>query len=307
MILAYMVNIIFFKEFNRMLSVNKFYLQYQEGRYTKQETSSHLLGEIFKSPWYFNLNDFTEDEISSFLVWVYKHIPKILDNYNENTSSFITYFTNAIRLLVKSWRRQIIKDSILQNILDNHHYIESRNDTCIVSEPPILYTTTKNKDIDLKGPLSKKHRLTILVLALRSLYTLNQSVIDKIPSLTGISQEEFHQWIETIKEKMKNKKHIYDELERKININYILSQQYEIELQNLNPDTSHYMTLNRKYLFYKKRLHQLRMLRNRYKLRPTNKLIEETLNIPIGSMRRIIDNAEKYINQIQKLIDPKKD
>lgn len=290
-----------------MLTVNKIYTEFQKGNFTRKESSSHLLGEIFKSPWYYSLEGLSEDEISSFLVWVHSRIPKILDNYDTESSSFITYFTTAIRLLVKSWRRDFIKDTLLQDILDNHHYKEFSQDDYVLSEPNLPYGTSKASKINLKKPLSTRHTLTILVLTLRSIYTLNQSVIDKIPSLTGIPREEFNRYVDTIKDKMKDKKQVYDELELKINRNFIFYQQYEIELQKLNPDTAQYLAIKRKYQFYKKRLNQLRQLRNNFKLHPSNKLVEDTLKIPIGTVRRIVANAEKNISQIQQLLDPQKD
>lgn len=290
-----------------MLTVNKIFLQYRAGYYTREETVSRLLAEIFKSPRYYNLEYLSEDEISNFLLWILPHVSRLLDSYDEKTSSFITYFTSAIRLRVKGWKRQCIKDTVLQNVLDTYHYKESNYDECIVSEQSFSYATDKKIDINLKTPLSKRQTLTILVLSLRSIFTLNQNIIDTIPSLTGISREKFEQYIHTIKEKMKGKKQNYDELERRINRDYILTQQYEVELQNIKPDTAHYETLKRKYFFYRERLYKLRKMRVKCKLIPSNRLIEETLNIPIGGTRRIIANAEKYINQIQQLLDPKKD
>jgi DNA repair ATPase RecN len=125
-----------------------------------------------------------------------------------------------------------------------------------------------------------------------------------IPILTGISASDFQQYLKTIEEKMKVKLEYYKKLENRINMSYILCQQYAMELSNLTAGCCQHDVILRKYENQKKKHQELRQRLKDFNLRPSNKTIEEILHLPEGSVRRIIAKADKSINQIRSLLDP---
>lgn len=290
-----------------MLAVNRIYMQYKAQKISRQEAISFLLAEIFKSPRYYHLGSLDEDEVSCFIVWIHDHIPKILDNYNEETSSFITYFTSAVRIRFRGWRRDFVKKRIFQSILDAQHRSEQAD------HPLHGYSVAETAQDYLAGtrrrrtPLSTRQALTVLVLALRSLHTLNGSIIDRIPALTGVSRQEFHGYMARIEEGMRKKKALFDHLEARINRAYILQQQYALELSSLDADSHQYFLVEHQYQHQREVLQRLRTLRQRFKLRPSGRLIEEALGIPSGSVRRILLHADRRIAQIRQLLDQEKE
>ena len=287
-------------------TVNKIYLQYRAKELTRDETESLLLAEIFKSPKYYGLTNPNEDEVSSFLLWIHHHIPSILEKYNPEESTFLTYFTTAIRLRYRSWRRQVVKERLIQEILDTHHYqesLENEEHFLEVAEIEPVYTTNGNQKLQPRHPLSTKQVTTILVLALRSIHSLSDSIISKIPPLTGISQDQFQRCLERIEEHIEKKKKLQQQLERKINRTYIFYQQHKQELEALDPSMSQYHIVAHQYKYKQKLLEKLRNDRKNICFYPPNKLIEEILNLPHGSVRRILRNAAKHIAQIRELLD----
>lgn len=287
-------------------TVNKLYLQYRAKELTQKETESLLLAEIFKSPKYYGLENPSEDDISNFLLWIHQYIPIILEKYSPTESTFLTYFTTAIRLRYRSWRRQIVKEKVLQEILDNYHYQESLKNAEYYMEVADLepaYLSGPTKEMQPRYPLSTKQATTVLVLALRSIHILPTSIIERIPPLTGISQVEFQKCTTKIKLYIDKKREQKQELERRINRTYIFCQQHEQELEALDPSMSQYRIVARQYEYRKKLLEKLRNDRKNADFCPPNRLIEEALSLPQGSVRRILRNADKHIAQIRELLD----
>lgn len=289
-----------------MLIVNKIYGRYQNQEISKEEAVSHLLAEIFKSPRYYCMEVLPEDEISNFLVWIHNHIPKILENYKSSSTTFLTYYTSSIRLRFKSWKRLNIKNKYFQDILDNHHYLDyaEQNETeVMVCEKQPEYTPSIDS-VTLKEPLSKRQATTLLVLSLKSYHLLTNKVIEMIPILAGIPANDFYKYIKLIEEKMSDKLDIYKRLENRINMSYILCQQYALELSQMTSECCQYDIVLRRYENQKKKLQLLRQRHKEFNLRPSNKMVEEVLNLPEGSIRRIMAKANKSVDQIRNLLDP---
>lgn len=284
-----------------MYTVNKIFSQLMAKELTRKEVESLLLAEIFKSPKYYGLENSNEDEISSFLLWIHPHIPVIVEKYNPEESSFLTYFTIAVRLRYRSWKRQIVKENILQEILDNHHYQESLDN--VKWEVGELEPSYLDSSVQAHLPLSTKQATTILVLALRSIHLLPNSIIEKIPLLTGISREEFQKCIEKIESHIEGKRQVQQHLERRINRTYICCQQHEQELASMDDTMTQYHLVVHQYEYRKKLLEKLRNDRKKISFYPSNKLIEKTLGLSQGSVRRILINADKQIAQIKSILD----
>lgn len=293
-----------------MLFVNKIYVRFKNQEISKEEAVSHLLAEIFKSPRYYCMEQLPEDEISNFLIWIHPHIPKMLDNYKNSGSTFLTYYTSIVRLRYKSWKRLNIKQQYFQNILDTQQYLdytEPNEKKVTVCELPPDYNSSDDMNINLREPLTKKQAITLLVLSLKSYYLLTNEVTETIPTLTGISTKEFDHYLKVIEEKMRDKLEIHKHLENRVNMSYIICQQYALELSNMAEESYQYDVISRKYENQKKKLEYLRHRHKTFNLKPSNKMVEDVLNLPEGSVRRILAGAGKSIDQIRELLDLKKE
>lgn len=292
----------------RMLQVNKIYSQLNSMEISKQEATSLLLGEIFKSPRYYCMEQLGEDEISNFLLWIYNQIPKIIDNYKNKDSSFLTYYTSSIRYRYRSWKRLNIKQLVFQKILDNHHFHEynEKSSEYLVGEQDFIYSPSSTMKLYLREPLTTKQAVTILVLALKSLKILSSKVIETIPFLTGISTQEFYHYVNLIEAKMSKRIQKFEKIKNRTNTSYILCQQYDLELSTLDTESSQYGIVLQKYQVQQTTLNRLRDKLKHFNLQPSNKMIEEVLSLPDGSVRRILSNADKNIEQVLQLLDPKK-
>lgn len=293
-----------------MLAVNKIYVRYKNREISKEKAVSCLLAEIFKSPRYYCMEQLPEDEISSFLIWIYNHIPKMLENYNEFSTTFLTYFTTSVRLRYKSWRRTNVKQKCFQEVLDTQQYLEytapNENESQVCETLPD-YEPEPESNFNLKEPLTKKQAITLLVLSLKSYYLLSNRVTASIPALTGISPQQFNQYLKSIEDKMQDKLEIRKHLENRVNMTYVMCQQYAMELSNMTMDSCQYQIVSKKYENQKKKLEYLRYRHKTFNLKPSNRMVEDVLKLPEGSVRRILARAGKSIEQIRALLDLKKE
>ena len=183
------------------------------------------------------------------------------------------------------------------------NYAEQNESEVIVCEKQPEYTPSI-ESVNLKEPLSKRQVTTLLVLSLKSYHLLTNKVIETIPILAGISANDFYKYIKLIEEKMSDKLDIYKKLENRINMSYILCQQYALELSQMTSECCQYDIVLRRYENQKKKLQLLRQRHREFNLRPSNKMVEEVLNLPDGSIRRIMAKADKSVDQIRNLLDP---
>lgn len=247
-----------------------------------------------------------EDEVSNFLLWIYNQIPKIIENFKNTDASFLTYYTTSIRYRYRSWKRQNVKQIVFQKILDNQHYLEygEKSGELLVGDQDQVYFTNK-KYFGLREPLTTKQATTILVLALKSFKTLSNRVTETIPYLTGVSAQEFSRYIKLIENKMNKRIQNYEKIEKRTNASYILYQQYTHELTTLDTSSCQYDIVLQRYFVLQNNLNRLRNKLKNFNLQPSNKMIEEVLSLPDGSVRRILSNADKQIKQVLQLLDPK--
>lgn len=293
-----------------MHAADKIYQDYKAQRITQEQAVSKLLGEIYKSPVYYQIQKLNEDDIGDFVVWIHKYIPSILERYDESKSAFLTYFTTAIRLRSKSWHRLNAKRKILSNTLDVHQYAEVASlavkDGFELSEPAVEYCGSTELEPALKKPLAPKDAQFILILALKSVNFLSNTMLEKLPYIIGISPEQFETYLKTINESVHTKLKNFIHAETQVNSSYILCQQYLTELTLLDYKQQQFFLVEKQYQSRCKSLARWRQQRQKCleKLKPSDAAIEELLELPSGTVKRVLNNAELRVAALQELLDP---
>lgn len=286
------------------------YFRLKKGEITKEKAASLLLEELFTNRYYFNLHNLSEDDLSSFLIWVYPKIIKSFSNFNDTMSIFTTYFTTVIRCQKNSWLREITKKAKKQAALDHHQFLE----TYSLPEEE-LYTGEAEFEYDSKEKLSKpekpvklneKQSNTLLILAMRSYANLQHAHIKKIPELIGIDENKFLEYLNIMADKTSKNKENLEKAYNRLNSSYILCNQYTKELENMEEDITQYKIVQKKLNSQKQLLKMRQEQTKNYAKNMTPKVstIARTLNRQTKYIHKILKDAESNIKDIKQILDP---
>lgn len=289
-------------------NANGIYERFEKGEITKERAASMLIGEIFASPRYYGLQNFSEDQRSDFLIWMHKNITGILGGYRKSKSSFLTYFTIVTRFQTKSWKRMHAKRQAMETTVDEYlQEAHAETEWTYAAEPEIPYCGAEDGQTDGAKALSGEQRRTLLVLALKSYPFLRPEHIERIPGLAGIEPEAFAKYTEAIYAATSKSVQQYQEADGKLTSSYMKCKQYKSELQMLDPAASQYRIVSKNLeaqheLLRKRRsAHAVRIRR----MMPRNIAIDRALDYPPGTSSRILKNAEKRIHEIRRILDRK--
>ncbi len=285
--------------------VNSIYESFKKNKITKEKSIILLMEEIFKSPHYYEISKFNEDQRSDFILWSYKGINSLIDNYNDSSSSFLTYFTSTIRFLAKTWKKLYTREKTKQFVLDAFHdeeILEKESKGYIyVSEPAMQYGRKNLYPLNL----SPTHKKTLLILALKCYPYLTINHINKIPYLVGISPDEFSKYMGAIEEKTKKNKENFNIADGKLGYTFIKCRQCINELNNMDDNINQYYIVQNdlekhKKLLEKKRINYYRMKR---RIIPKNTTIDAVLNLKQGTSSRLIKRAQSSLFDIKRILD----
>lgn len=287
------------------------YLKFKNGEITNKKAVSLLIEEVFRNKHYYRLSNLSEDDFSSFLLWLYHPLSNVLKNYKETQATFVTYFANVLNLQKYSWARDIAKKNAKQKVLDKHHFYDTyeiEEATPIVAEESFKYDNKIDFDSSIAKnvKLNQKQANTLLILAMRSYPNLRNEHIKRIPKLIGIEEEKFIEYLDIIAEKTKKNKVNLEIANNKLNKSYILCNQYKKELEQLAKDTCQYKYIEKK-LATQSKLLKMRQEQIKFcckNIKPKISTIARTLNIRSSNIRKILTEAETNINEIKHILDP---
>lgn len=287
--------------------VNSIYESYRKNEITKERTISLLMEEVFNSPRYYGIGNLDEDQKSDFLIWNYKGINSLLDNFKSGTSSFLTYFTVTTRFQTKTWARAYAKKQAMQHELDIYHDCSIQENIIsqemYTAEPPIQYGDTCIQ----KKNLTVKHKTTLLILALKNYPYLTNRHYEQIPNLVGISKNKFYEYIESIHKLTQKNIEKFNMADDKLCHCYMKCKQYKNELINLNSEKCQYFLVKTKLERETKMLEKKRQYYKETKKRtiPKNTTIDLILNLSYGTSSRILKKATENLYEIKDILDRK--
>jgi hypothetical protein len=255
-----------------------------------------LIEFIYYSPFLFDCRGFQEDEKSGFLFAVYRTLPKLIENYDGSRGKFVTYLVTYVRLIAKGCRRMTAKTRAAEDSVeycygsDYAGEFEAREEEPVYTAEPRVQTREK----ELRGRFPKTVEKTLLVLALKSSYSITERQISFVAGITGFDCGKLRDIVESARSGLRQREEERGKLTEGRNHAFVQKTRCRIELERLAPESSQYALVQKQYNFYSAVLERKNeQLKTKFKLIPSNKYIGDALDIPARNVKRILDDAER--------------
>lgn len=277
-----------------MKEMEKAMNDFKKGLVSEREALNAILTAIFKNRCYFCLEKLDEDSFSDYLLYLQERLPHFMAEYDPKRSKFSTYLRKICCTQLRSWYRHFYRLYARDMALTNYA-LEENMTSLSVDDPEEAFSADTSdesqemslflKQINRKIPIQTK----IMMLALKSASFLTPTHITKICKLAEISEDELYEKLEIINKNLDAKLERQKHLIQLQNEAYIIKKESDIQMSILNPESSHYRNaeLSKAYhtKLWKSRLERSRSSHDVY---PTNTLVSEVLDIPLGQVTHIL-------------------
>jgi RNA polymerase sigma factor (sigma-70 family) len=215
-------------------------------------------------------------DLSDFISWVYPRIANAVDNYKDNGSSFDAYIYSIVNKAHKEYRAGDIERRITERTVWSFKEYER------VAEVEEAYLAAEQDD---PPPITRiRNPRQILILLLKTCYTLSDDFIARIAPALGMSIEKIDRLVMELKElRAEQEQEIHDLRERVYSQFYrCLSFQSRADLSPPNSVREQRYTecLNRGI----KRLNSMRETLRKHRADVTNEEIAKVLGISKGTV-----------------------
>lgn len=274
----------------------------QKNEVTREQALNLLCEFILSDSPVFGLIKFDEDFISELILRILERGTVIFDSFNPNSGSFFTYFFKY----VQSVKFHLLKELSIRE-LKYKHVVELAKEDLFISDSTTQYypskSMIKNKEDSVDELLNKEvlypkefiklmkkhprgYEKLLLILALKSSYSLTESYINIISSFCNIEKEKLQEIIDYLNDKIQNKLRRKRSLEEKRNSIYYYKKKYEHQINKLdeeNKEENKYISesLNEKYNRKYEKLGKInkKLQTSTHFIKPTNKEIANALGL----------------------------
>jgi hypothetical protein len=250
-----------------------------------------LFEAIYRYPAVFGYDELDEDARSAFLLSLYPRLPRLIKSYNPERSHFSAYVAMAVKLYVKSWKRQAAKERATRDSLLYCYHCESgfRSGLTAAEQEPEYGPT-----IMLNLRPSKHYADMLLVVALKCAVHLSDPQIAAIAHAAGVSPRIVCSYVADIKQKLTPKIMLRQQLVESRNRAWFYKAKYRLELERLLPGTGQYSIVEKQYA-YQARILEIKnyLLKEKLLLVPPNTYIAGILHIPARHVTRLWAEAKQ--------------
>ncbi len=270
--------------------MNDLYNKYEEGLLSSNQLSKLVVECIYLEPHKFGIANMEQDYKNDFMVYLLQKMEYFISKYSKSISVFSTYICAITHNLRITWFREFYHSVAHSESVK--YYIESEEKTYELAEHEYPYIEQKEKKEYTN--LSKREIITILVLALKSFYYLQDSHIEHISNITGIPIEKIEELIHKIK-LTADKKCLKQTKElQKVNNSYIKMNRFRIELMHVDTNSSLAKHFEKSHLFYTKKWKDtLKRYNTAPPLKPSNAQIGKILQIKEYKVYQILRECKE--------------
>lgn len=277
-----------------MKEMEKAVLDFKKGLCSEKDAVNAILSAIFNNKQFFCLEKLDEDNFSDYLLYFQERLPRFLELYEPERSRFSTYLRKLCATQLRSWYRQFYR-KYARDLALTTYALEENLTTLITEDPeeqfsllddqPNKEMTDFLKQVNRKVPLQTK----IMMLALKSASFLTNAHIAKICRLAEITEDELYEKLEIINRNLDAKLERQRHLIHLQNEAYIIKKESDIKMSVLNPESANYHNAEQSRDYHEK-IWKSRMERSRvsHDVYPTNTLVSEVLDVPIGQVTHIL-------------------
>ncbi|MGL4986513.1 MAG: hypothetical protein ACRC5H_05160 [Treponemataceae bacterium] len=241
---------------------------------TVNASHAHLLGRkimeyVYTHPQFFFLAHAQEDDRSDFILSLYPTFCKIIKSFDSSKGTIQTYLQIIWQRNFLAWKRSQMKQKAGYQSLVS--YCEENYKDEYIAENAEDYSVGFDK------PEAKISAQGILCLCLKSVYHIDDQLLEKVSRVTGVSVETILIYMQKIKESNIKKADASQEKIYKRNAQYIARSQSMWEINHLNNKKSRYQQVSSRFVYqdsqWKKSLSQ----EQKIKLSPSVEKIAQAL------------------------------
>ena len=233
------------------------------------------------------------DSCIDFYLAFYPKLIKLIDNFEYKGLSFNAILKNTVKWQIRSFYRKKRKTSRLDYCVRFHCIIEAEAAADSGAES---FSRRGGSDLNLSeksfrllkiGPdgliRSKALRKQIVMLTLKNSHFMDDGCLDKISALTGFSNEWLADSIRILRQQTEQRRRRYENYNIRISKAYMNLCRIHEEFNNCI-NLFEKKELEKKRLFYARRIKRANEARSKVILAPTNKEIAEVMELPKGSV-----------------------
>lgn len=258
----------------------------------------HLESLCPKTRWY------ASDHRNEFLLWMYGKIESIIDNFDAALSSFPTYLSVRtqfayLHFLADRKKERAIRDAAEQEerndrerwYLEANGAAESTGSQC-AEEQPVQYGKAV-KRATARG---------VLLLALKSAFSLSESMIDRTAAFCGIPREQVESLVAQVQRDYAGKQTQYEAMRTRRYQYYLRAFSYQTQLRSLqgcenadtgNPEKEEIRKLQKQQQYCERQKNRLQDAMRKLRRTPSNRYLASLLGIPQRTVDQTIVRLKK--------------
>ena len=276
------------------MNLDELYENYENSTMDKKQLTNKVMECIYLEPKRYGMGKLTPDQKSDFMVYLLQKIETQIARYSKNIALFSTYIITFIYNLRKTWIREFFHEEAHKQSV--HYYVESENESnsYILAEPDYAYNKDLPTENEIQEKLSNRDKYTILVLALKSFYYLEDNHIEQIAKITEISKDTIQELIHTLSNLCEKKIDLDSKRREKLNSSYIKKNRFSLELMNVDHNSSLAYHLKKAQVFHTRQWKKnLKHYNESPALKPSNANIAATLNIKEAKVYQLLHESRK--------------
>jgi len=243
----------------------------------RNQAISAIAEFVYENDRLYRLPRVSDDLRGDFLLWMYPRFGRIVDRFDPERASIVTYLKSILCLALKSFARVELARQHNEGAFEFEAATEAAatgdeyGTEVAESEAPRYPQPTGC------GPRTRARKdlrtRKVLLLLYKSLPFIDDTLVSRVARYTGISAQRIWGTIEALNHRCAEKTDRLAQLALLRNSYYVRAHRNLCQLREVEPGTARYEALERQYAYYTRRLASIRKAVSRVSPIPSNRAL----------------------------------
>jgi DNA-directed RNA polymerase specialized sigma24 family protein len=243
----------------------------------------------------FQLYNWTKEQCSDYLSWLYPRLRRAIDLYRDMGSSFDAYISSIVRWTAREYRRRLQEHRVTE-----YSCWKARAEEVEAHSPEPEYMAMSA----WRAPRLSKPR-QVLMLLLKSYFFVSDSFIVRAAPALGLEEEELRSLIGELRKRRVKREEDIRLLKEQLHSQYYRCLSFERKLELLPKGTILHERMGERLVRARTRYAAMRERFSKTRFDPSNRQIAELLQIPKGTVDSTLRNLkERWRNRESQGVYP---
>jgi hypothetical protein len=256
------------------LPLNELFQGYAAGCLGRKDFEGRVFQYILDNHRRFRLYDWTREQCSDYLSWLYPRLSRAIDLYRDRGSSFDAYIASMVYWSSREYRTRMAARQVTEYTCWKARAEESEE----VRSPEPEYAAPLPPAQKFSNPRQ------ILILILKSYFFVSEDFLDRAAPALGMETERLRHLVEELRERRLKREEEVRGLRERIHGQYYRCLSFERKLASLPEGSILYERMRDRLNRGRVRLAAMKARLAGIRLDPTNGQIAEVLRIPKGTV-----------------------